>query len=339
MLLNDFLKLIEEDAPLKLALDWDRSGIQVAADIEELKTVGLCLDPSPDSIEKAVSLGCELIICHHPLSIKPRLPDKVDSFHRILRLLLSTGTCLYSAHTSLDVNPRGPAGWLARELKLEKCRVVLPTKKIQSELLRFTPPLQLETEKMPEIFEIQKVMHHEDNVSGIILPREKVESFLSWLKEEIGLFTFERWPSPSHDRIFGLGIYGVMPEKMPFSSFMSRLAQLLELKNIVCIGTQPEYVQNIGYCPGSGGDLACGAFDLGADVFLTGDLKYHQAQEIECMGFTLDVGHFILEEKMMFEWFRVLRRKAPGIQLHFIKGNVPLYISDISALKSSPGED
>ncbi len=339
MLLNDFLNLIEEDAPLNLALDWDRSGIQVAADKEELKAVGLCLDPSPDSIDKAVRLGCDLILSHHPLSIKPRLPDKIDSFHHILSLLLSTRTCLYSAHTSLDVNPSGPAGWLARELKLEQCRVILPTKNIQSEFLSFTPPLQLETDKISTAFEVQKVIHHEKRVSGIVLPREKVETFLLRLKEEMGLFSFERWPSPGHDRVFGLGIYGVMAEKIPFSTFINKLARLLELKKIICIGTQPEYVQKVGYCPGSGGDLASRAFALGADVFMSGDLKYHKAQEIEPLGFTLDVGHFILEEKMMLDWCRVLRQKAPGIQFHYIKGNVPLYISDIPALKSSPGED
>lgn len=67
------------------------------------------------------------------------------------------------------------------------------------------------------------------------------------------------------------------------------------------------------------------AFGRGADVFLTGDLKYHQAQAVQDLGLTVDVGHFCLEETMMRIWSDDLARELSpaGLEVVFLPGRDP----------------
>ena len=57
--------------------------------------------------------------------------------------------------------------------------------------------------------------------------------------------------------------------------------------------TKNDKIKRLALCTGSGGDLIN---LVKADVFLTGDLKYHQALEAKCNGLNLiDIGHFETE--------------------------------------------
>lgn len=114
----DLVRVIETAAPLSIAADWDCSGIQVAARREEIARLAVCLDPLPCRLAEALEQGAEMILSHHPLTLKPRFADRPDAYHASLSLLFRADVALYAAHTSLDANPTGPAAWLARELDL-----------------------------------------------------------------------------------------------------------------------------------------------------------------------------------------------------------------------------
>ncbi len=124
MKLFEIINFIEKIAPPHLAASWDNCGMQVASLNEDIKSIALCLDPSPASIEESIKNGAELIISHHPLLMQGRLPNTLDSYHEVLRLLFTSNTALYSAHTSLDINPNGPAGWLGLALKFTNMQVL-----------------------------------------------------------------------------------------------------------------------------------------------------------------------------------------------------------------------
>lgn len=122
----ELIALIEQTAPLHHAASWDHSGIQVASGRERITHLAVCLDPAPDSVRAALAAGADMILAHHPLSMSPRYPDKLDAYHDVVSLLIRADVPLYSAHTSLDVNPEGPVGWAARELGLLDLRVLEP---------------------------------------------------------------------------------------------------------------------------------------------------------------------------------------------------------------------
>jgi dinuclear metal center YbgI/SA1388 family protein len=122
----ELIQLIERTAPPHLAAPWDHSGLQIAAGREDISRLGVCLDPSPDSVRAALEAGADMILSHHPLLMRPAFFDRLDAAHAVARLLFSHDVPLYAAHTSLDANPHGPAAWLARELDLRDAVVLEP---------------------------------------------------------------------------------------------------------------------------------------------------------------------------------------------------------------------
>lgn len=123
---TDLIARIQSAAPLTAQADWDVSGIQIASGKTDVRNLAVTLDPLATTVSKALDWGADFILTHHPLCLPPRLPDRLDEYHDILRLTLSGGAWLYAAHTSLDTNPKGPAAWLAGDLGLRDFRVLDP---------------------------------------------------------------------------------------------------------------------------------------------------------------------------------------------------------------------
>lgn len=126
MRLEQLIEAIEKVAPLPLAASWDKSGVQVACRRDEVNRVALALDPTPATIRKALELGCDYLVTHHPLSLSPSLPNRLDHWHEALSLLFRADMGHYACHTSLDVQPDGPVGWLARHLGLRHPQILEP---------------------------------------------------------------------------------------------------------------------------------------------------------------------------------------------------------------------
>lgn len=126
MKVSEIIEVIEKMAPPALAAAWDASGVQVAAARGEVSSMAVMLDPSLQGLERAVHDGADFILTHHPLSMKPRFPNRADPYLAVLSLLLAKGVWLYSAHTPLDANPQGPARWLADELGLSEAITLEP---------------------------------------------------------------------------------------------------------------------------------------------------------------------------------------------------------------------
>ena len=316
---KELLAHIELTAPLFLAAPWDKCGVQIASPVSEIKTLCVALDPSLETIEQAIQLGAEFLLCHHPITLAPKLPDKYDDFHRILALTLGHNLWIYSAHTSLDANPDGPVNWLARNFELLETEVLEVCHTQAQTLVRL----------LTEVDE-----HILNDFAQYSYPTNKQRGeFLFW-PEELNRFQqcvhknmYIEMPVSSIKRQFGFGCIGTLPQTLDCAEFLDRLGQLLPLP-WRSIGPLPEQVRTIAYCPGSGADLAQQAFFKGADVFLTGDVKYHQAQSLQDMGLTLDVGHFCFEEAMMRTWSEDLARDLgrKGVQVKFISGRDPFTI-------------
>lgn len=118
MQLSSIITAIESVANPAWQASWDKSGLQVTSTRENFSQVVVCLDGTPEAISDALAFGADFILTHHPLSLKPGLPNERDGWYEALRLLFCANVPLYAAHTSLDVNLAGPAGWLGRELGL-----------------------------------------------------------------------------------------------------------------------------------------------------------------------------------------------------------------------------
>ena len=260
MKVSSLIARIETTAPLSYAASWDRSGVQIAGTRQEIRRMAVCLDPTRASIESALERDADFILCHHPLTLSPRLPDRIDDYHHILRTILGRGCWLYAAHTSLDAQPLGPVAWLARELRLENRLVLQP----------------------------------------------------------IG----SRDAKPGSE--YGFGYVGDLQAPLSAREFHALITEKFQLPVKAQTGPLPDIISRVACCPGSGADLAERAFAAGADIYITGDLKYHQAQDAEIV--IMDVGHFSLEERMMAVWEAELHQDLASqeIETFFIPGKDPL---------------
>ena len=98
----------------------------------------------------------------------------------------------------------------------------------------------------------------------------------------------------------GIGRVGRLPTAMTLPQLAAQVKSQLALDRVRYCGDDVLVVRRVAVCTGSGGSLMEPFFASGAEVFLSGDLKYHDARDAEAMGKGLiDVGHFASEHLMV----------------------------------------
>ena len=275
MLQSELIRIIEQTAPLSLMAEWDHSGVQVASGREVIRHLAVCLDPMPEQLQAAVDAGADMVLTHHPLTMRPAFTDRRNGYTEALRILYSHDVPLYASHTTLDANPLGPSAWLADELGLTG-RVIL---------------------------------------------------------EKTGLFT-----APDGTQTEGgVGCAGELPEPVSLAALCLALRAHLPLERMCSVarltGDPSRLVRRVAVCTGSGSSLLEEAAAAGADVFITGDVKYHDALALFsrqnggspdfCPMALLDVGHFSLEEEMTRRFALLLQKKLEGVTVTFLPGRDP----------------
>lgn len=252
MRIAEIISRIEKVANPASAASWDRSGLQVACRRLEADKMAVMLDPLPDQLKKALDWGARFILSHHPLALKPELPSELDNYYYALKYLLCEDAALYAAHTSLDVNLKGPAGWLGRALNL-----------------RYTGALEPVCEGL------------------------------------------------------GYGMVGMTPLPVSFEQLLDGLCELLDMKEIVVANRPDEntLISRLAICGGSGASLIKEAEKLGAQAYITGDIKYHSA--LDSWIALIDVGHHSIEERMMALFAEALSAESPDLEIKFFPSKSP----------------
>ncbi len=98
----------------------------------------------------------------------------------------------------------------------------------------------------------------------------------------------------------GIGRIGTLPAAQTLEAYADLVKKALGLKWIRLVGDPVMTVQRVAVCSGSGGSLMELFLATDADVYVTGDLKYHNARDAEAAGRALlDIGHFPSEHLMV----------------------------------------
>jgi dinuclear metal center YbgI/SA1388 family protein len=94
----------------------------------------------------------------------------------------------------------------------------------------------------------------------------------------------------------GLGRTGDLPRETTLGSLARELKQRLNLKSVVIAGDATLPVTRVAICSGSGASLLGDFFASDAQVYISGDLRYHDARDVETAERGLiDIGHFASE--------------------------------------------
>lgn len=356
-------RLIEDLAPAYLAESWDNSGLQVGDPQHEIEKALLTIDVNLAVAREAADKGAGLIISHHPLMLKPaKAINTSQPAGELISFLIRNNITVYSAHTNLDAAAGGVNSALAERLGLTEPAVLqLNGQPVLFKLVVFIPVGHEEKVRAAvleagagwignyshcsfmtggtgtfkpldgaspfygrpgEIEQVQEVRLETIVPAGIL---EKVLSAMldSHPYEEVA---YDILPLKNRVPNRGLGRVGKLIEPMPLISFAGKVKENLAVPAVRIGGRQDSLVKTVAVCGGSGADLWPDALKAGADTIVTGDVKYHTAQEITAAGMNfIDAGHYGTEAVVLPALLEYLRdicgREGIDVELVLSKTN------------------
>lgn len=117
----------------------------------------------------------------------------------------------------------------------------------------------------------------------------------------------------------GLGIIGTTPT-VPKLEFLRLIKETFNVKALRYSGQSPQIViRKVALCGGAGASMIKDAVQAGADIFITGDIKYHDYTTYGLDIILVDVGHFESEFDATKILSRIIREKFPDFTTYFSK--------------------
>ena len=128
MTVEQLINALDGIIPKDLSEPWDNDGNDVIPDKNTEVTRVLCaLDCTSVAIDKAIELGCNVIITHHPLVFKPLGSVECDDSvgKRVIKCI-KNGIAVASYHTRLDIIDGGVNDALADAIGLKNREKFIP---------------------------------------------------------------------------------------------------------------------------------------------------------------------------------------------------------------------
>jgi dinuclear metal center YbgI/SA1388 family protein len=327
---NDIIGAMKIIAPPNLAESWDNVGLQVGDPTWPAQRIWIALDPIPEVIKAAIKQNIDLIITHHPLLFHPLKSINLSNPNaKIIADAISNQIAIYSAHTNLDKVTGGINDLLANKLNMLEIHPIIPdTSSDKAKLVVFVPKTHVQ-QVMDALFEknagvigqYSKCSFRIDGI-GSFEPGEMTKPWLGHAgqfeeTEECRIETiislknasrilnhleknhpyetvaYDIYPLNQVSANNGLGRVGHLKSPMCLQELADHVIKSLNLSYVRVIGDPQLTVSQLAVCSGSGGSLIKDVISLGVQAYVTGDLKYHEARNIEMhnMG-AIDVGHF-----------------------------------------------
>ncbi|MGL5755100.1 MAG: Nif3-like dinuclear metal center hexameric protein [Paraclostridium sp.] len=364
MKLKSFTKHIEKKYPLDLAYDWDNVGLIVGDYDSEIKRVMIALEANESVVDEAIDNNIDLIITHHPFIFsKMKKINSSDLKGKLIHKLIKNNIAIYSMHTNFDIAFDGLNDYFVDMLKLNNVCIL---DKTNSETLYkiavYVPKTHLDKVRTalgnseagylgnykdcsfsiegegrfkpckganPYIGEegaLESV--HEVKIETIVTQRKLGGVINAMIKahpyEEVA---YDLYKLENKGEAVGLGRYGKLAEPIAFKDLGMILKESLDIKHLRVVGDLNEKVSKIAIVTGSGADMIKKAYKSGCDVLITGDIKYHDAQDTLDMGMkVIDCGHFDTEKVFQDIMFDYLNGK---FDIDIIKSDVNLNPFDI----------
>ena len=356
--IQDLIGLIHTNYPPSLAEDWDNVGLQLGDPAASLERVLIALDVTEATLAEAEALGVQAIVAHHPLIFRPlKNITSLDPLGRLLLRAVTAKIAIIAVHTNLDCGADGLNDWLARSLGLQE---VLPLKPATLPLYKLVVYVPVGHEKVVEdalfaagagtigaydhcsFSSVGTARFRPGATSSPFIgtpgeestPQEiRIETIVSAERVAKLIDKLRRvhpYETPAYDLLLlqnrrddlGLGRIGRLPQALPLQDYARQIGAALGTNSLRLVGELQGLVSKVAVCGGSGASLIFEAQRQGADLLVTGDLKYHDAQNALALGLALvDAGHFATEQVMVTGLAAKLRVAATArhLPLEFIE--------------------
>jgi hypothetical protein len=118
------------------------------------------------------------------------------------------------------------------------------------------------------------------------------------------------------DQSIGAGVVGELTEPMPEMDFLQLLKYKFCLKVIKYTPLLNKPIKKVAICGGAGSFLINKARAVGADVFVSADIKYHEFFDANGKLLIADIGHFESEQFTINLLFDILQKKFTNFAFH-----------------------
>jgi dinuclear metal center YbgI/SA1388 family protein len=329
--LQKIIRLMESFAPLSLAESWDNPGLLVGNPDNNVRKVLITLDVTMECVDYAVRNDFNLIISHHPVIFNKLASLRTDQYDgKLFQKLLSHGIAVYSAHTNWDSAAGGVNDILAQQLGLTDIKGLVPVKQEgMYKLVVFVPESHGEamcqalgeagagiigryshcmfsaagegrfrplSGAHPYIGSIGNTEHPAEIRIETTVPEHRLDLVISALK------VAHPYEEPAYDIYplaraegcqYSLGRIGTLPVAEPARLVLRKIKRLLGIQILSYAGDEDTVVEKIALCSGAGAEFISKAKQAGAQLYLTGDVRYHDAQQAVKEGLVIaDGGHY-----------------------------------------------
>ena len=341
---------MERIAPRKLAEDWDNPGLLVGSPAQEVNHVYVCLDVSEAVIDAVIAQGADMIISHHPLIFRVMKQLRTDlPLGRMLQRLMENHIAVYAAHTNLDIAPGGVNDVLARLLGLGDIQDFVVTGEEELEKLAVYVPRDYAEQVREAVTRAgagaignYSCCTFNTSGQGTFLPSEDTHPFIGKpgqleQVDEVRIETilpaalerkivramlrahpyeepaYDLYPLKNKGKSSSLGRVGILPVPQRAEDFAGQVCAALDAGHVRLVKAGERLVRKVALCSGSGAEFIGKASFLGADAYITGDVKYHDAQQAAALGMhVIDAGHFATEFPVVQVLGRQLAREMEG---------------------------
>lgn len=356
--------MLESIAPLAYQESYDNAGLLVGSQSHDITSALITLDVTEAVLDEAISLGCGLVISHHPLIFKGiRRITGSNEVERCLIKALQNDVAIYAAHTNLDSITGGVNSKIAEKIGLQNCRILAPAKNQLLKLVTYVPGTHLEpvrsalfaagagvignydqcsyssagegtfrgNEASQPFVGTRGELHTEPELRlETIVPRPRVSKVVGALLkahpyEEVA---YDLVPLENDLPTVGAGMIGELAVPCDEKALLGQIKQSFGCQLIRHTALLERKVKKIALCGGSGSFLVSKAIAEGAELFVSADFKYHDFFEAEKKIVLADIGHYESEQFTKEVLKEVVLKKFPTFALHLssVKTNPVWYL-------------
>lgn len=353
MKLADVLSVLDDLAPLRYAESWDNVGLLVGDPSAEITRALVTVDYTAAVAEEARAAGAELVVAYHPpmFAAVKRAPNDalwVDAIKR--------GVALYSPHTALDVAKDGTNDFLADACGIDRNerRAIRAHsgKDAHYKLVTFVPADAVEkvseavfaagagrigaythcsfrmpgtgtffgTEGTnPAVGQAGKLETAAEIRLETLVGIGKIDAVVAAMRAahpyEEPAFDIVRLAPASEGPAIGLGRIGPIAE-ISRAELFSKLKKSLGVSHLLVAGPTEGSAKRVAVAAGAGGELLEDAVRANADVFVTGEVRHHDALGAARRSVTVVAAlHSNSERAAVRDYATRIGERAKGIQV------------------------
>ncbi|AZQ62004.1 Nif3-like dinuclear metal center hexameric protein [Flammeovirga pectinis] len=332
MKVKEIINKLDTLAPSMYQESYDNAGLITGSGNDIVTKVLVSLDCTEEIIEEAIAKGCNLIVAHHPIVFKglKRLNGK-NYVERTIIKAIKNDISIYAIHTNLDNMQHGVNAKICDLIGLTNQRILAPTQSNLFKLVTYVPSNSIEkVENALHLTGAGKIGNYDGcnfrsegigsytpnaNSTPTIgdkgirksTPEIKLEiQFQKHLKGQIinALLSSHPYEEVAYqitalentDNEIGSGMYGTLPEAEDEIEFLKRIKQTFGVGVIRHTPLLNKKIKKVAVCGGSGSFLLRNAMSIKADIFITGDFKYHEFFDAEGKIIIADIGHYESEQ-------------------------------------------